>query len=31
VDSEDFRRHSEAGVDWIADYLDGLEAPVTAR
>ena len=26
MDSEEFRRHGHALVDWIADYLDGLEA-----
>jgi aromatic-L-amino-acid decarboxylase len=31
VDSEDFRRHGHTLVDWIVDYLDGLEArPVTS-
>jgi len=31
VDSEDFRRQGHVLVDWIADYLDGLEGrPVTS-
>jgi aromatic-L-amino-acid decarboxylase len=31
VDSEEFRRHGHTLVDWIADYLDGLEGrPVTS-
>lgn len=30
--SDEFRRHGHAMIDWIADYLDGIEArPVSAR
>src|ERR687888_436756 len=32
VDSKDFRRHAHAFVDWMADYMDGVEAfPVRAQ
>ncbi len=25
MDSEEFRRHAHAFVDWMADYMDGVE------
>ena len=32
MDNEEFRRHGHAFVDWMADYLDGVEDyPVMAK